>query len=692
MTKAEAKKRIEKLKKVISYHRYLYHVLNRQEISDSALDSLKHELYKLEQQFPEFITPDSPTQRVAGRALAGFEKVKHRVPMLSIEDIFSEKELLDWEDYLKRLQSSAVDEAKASSSPFAAAREIEYFAELKIDGFAVNLIYENGVFVAGATRGDGKTGEDVTQNLKTIESIPLKLEIRGTISDKEIEKNLKKLIEKGKIEIRGEVYMEKRAFEKLNQELEKKGQKSYANPRNLAAGSIRQLDPRLAASRPLKFLAYDIVTDFGQNKHSEEHQILPVLGLKTDPGKVCQNLDKIINFWREVAKKREILPFQIDGVVININENALFQKLGVAGKSSRGARALKFSPKQATTILKDIKLQVGRTGAVTPVAYLKPVEVGGVTISRATLHNEDEIERLGVKIGDTVIVGRAGDVIPEVIKVLQKLRTGREKRFEMSKVCPVCGKKLVRPKGEAVWRCKNKDCTARRREFLYHFTSKKAFDIEGLGPKIIDKLMDENLISQAPDIFELKEGDLLPLERFAEKSAENLVKAIHDSKKIFLAKFIYTLGIRHIGEETATDLANYFGNIDKLKKAPKAELETIPDVGGVVAESIYNWFRLERNQKLVKDLIKAGVEILKPEKTGKKLQGLTFIITGILENMSRAEAEKKIRLQGGHPLNSVSKQTDYLVVGKEPGSTKLKKAKELGVKTISEKDFLKLLK
>ncbi len=335
---------------------------------------------------------------------------------------------------------------------------------------------------------------------------------------------------------------------------------------------------------------------------------------------------------------------------------------------------------------------MGRTGAVTPVAYLKPVEVGGVTISRATLHNEDEIERLGVKIGDTVIVGRAGDVIPEVIKVLQKLRTGREKRFEMSKVCPVCGKKLVRPKGEAVWRCKNKDCTARRREFLYHFTSKKAFDIEGLGPKIIDKLMDENLISQAPDIFELKEGDLLPLERFAEKSAENLVKAIHDSKKIFLAKFIYTLGIRHIGEETATDLANYFGNIDKLKKAPKAELETIPDVGGVVAESIYNWFRLERNQKLVKDLIKAGVEILKPEKTGKKLQGLTFIITGILENMSRAEAEKKIRLQGGHPLNSVSKQTDYLVVGKEPGSTKLKKAKELGVKTISEKDFLKLLK
>jgi DNA ligase (NAD+) len=675
MKKEEAKKRIEKLREVINHHRYLYHVLDRQEISDAALDSLKHELYKLEQQFPEFITPDSPTQRVGGKPLEEFKKVEHEIPMLSIEDIFSEKELEDWENYLKRLEPKA---------------EFEYFAEMKVDGFAITLIYQNGIFTIGATRGDGQTGEDVTQNLKTIESIPLKLEIKEGISDKKLEKHLKNLIEKGRIEIRGEVYMEKKAFEKFNKELEKKGQKPYSNPRNLAAGSIRQLDPKLAASRPLKFLAYDIVSDIGQKKHSQEHQVLPTLGFKTDPGKICKNLSDIVNFWREIAKKRETLPFQIDGVVISINDNSLFQKLGIAGKSPRGTRAFKFSPKQATTKILDIRVQVGRTGAVTPIAYLKPVQVGGVTITKATLHNEDEIKRLGVRIGDTVIVERAGDVIPAVAKVLPELRTGKEKKFYFPKICPVCRTKLVRPLGEAIWRCPNPNCPARKRENLYFFASKKAFDIEGLGPKIIDQLLDENLISQAPDLFELKEGDLIPLERFAEKSAKNLVEAIQKSKEIPLSRFIYALGIRHVGEETAIDLANYFGSLENLKKASKEELEKIPDIGGKVSESIYKWFQLKRNQKFIDDLLKAGIKILPPEKIGKKLEGKTFVFTGTLKTMTRSEAEKRIRLLGGHPSNSVSKQTDFVVVGSEPGS-KLEKAKQLGVKIINEKEFLKLL-
>lgn len=679
MTKEEAKKRIEKLKKVISYHRYLYHVLNKQEISEGALDSLKHELYKLEQQYPEFITPDSPTQRVAGEPLKGFAEVYHKVPMLSIEDVFSESELRDWEEYIRRLQPNYY--------PF------EYFAELKIDGFAITLIYENGIFKLGATRGNGRVGADVTQNLKTIESIPLRLSVHGRFPSEKIEKKVRELLERGTIEVRGEIYMAKKDFERINLEREKKGEPPYANPRNLAAGSIRQLDPKLAASRPLKFLGYDLVTDVGQTKHSQEHQILKVLGFKADEGKVCKDLDEVIEYWRDVAKRRATIPFLIDGVVVNINDNDLFAKLGVTGKSPRGVRALKFSPKSATTILKDIRLQVGRTGAVTPVAILKPVKVGGVTISRATLHNQDEIKRLGVKIGDTVIVGRAGDVIPEVIKVLPKLRSGKEKTFKMPAFCPVCGTKLVRKKGEVIWRCPNKNCPARKKEFLYHFASKKAFDIEGLGPKIIDKLMEEHLISKPSDIFELKEGDLVPLERFAEKSTKNLIKAIQDSKRIPLSRFIYSLGIPQVGEETAINLANYFGSIAKLRKATIEDLVSIYDIGPEVAKSICEWFKVKANQNLIDDLIKAGVKITHPvKKIGKKLAGKTFVVTGTLDSMSREEAHAKIRLQGGHPSNSVSKNTDFLVVGKEPGETKLEKAKILGVKIIDEKAFLEMIK
>ena len=676
MTKKEVKQRIAKLKKVINHHRYLYHVLNKQEISDAVLDSLKHELYKLEQKFPEFITSDSPTQRVGGKALEKFKKVKHLIPMLSIEDVFSEKELQDWRDYLKRLQPSA---------------KFEYFSELKIDGFAITLIYEKGVFVLGATRGDGRIGEDVTQNLKTIESIPLKLGIRGKPPSPEIKNKLKKLISQGIIEVRGEIYMEKKDFEKFNQEQKKKGLPAYSNPRNLAAGSIRQLDPKLAASRPLKFLAYGMVSDIGQKRHSEEHQILPTLGFKADIGQRCQNLNQVIEFWKEIAKKREKFPFQIDGIVVNVDENSLFKKLGIVGKSHRGARALKFAPKQTTTKVLDIKIQIGRTGAVTPVAYLEPVQVGGVTISRATLHNEDEIKRLGVRIGDTVIVGRAGDVIPVVIGVLPNLRTGKEGVYRMPKHCPVCGIALVRVKGEVVWRCPNKQCRARRKKFLYHFVSKKAFDIEGLGPKIIDQFIEKNLISEAPDIFKLEEGDLKPLERFAEKSAQNIISAIQASKEITLSRFIYALGIRHVGEETAIDLANSFGSINSLKKASKEEIEALPDIGPEVSKSIYNWFQSPKNLRLIDELFGVGIKISPLERFGKKLAGKTFILTGAFKSMTRSEAERKIRLLGGHPSSSISRQTDFLVVGENPGS-KLEKAKKLGVKIIGEKEFLEIIK
>ncbi|OGZ24406.1 MAG: hypothetical protein A2896_01205 [Candidatus Nealsonbacteria bacterium RIFCSPLOWO2_01_FULL_43_32] len=669
MTKQQAKQRIEKLKKVINHHRYLYHVLDRQEISDAALDSLKHELYQLEQQYKELITQDSPTQRVGGKAQEGFQKVGHKIPMLSIEDIFSEQELTDWENYLKRLVPG---------------ERFEYFCEPKIDGFAVTLIYQNGIFKTGATRGSGTIGEDVTQNLKTIESIPLRLRVPpegATPSGGQL------------IEVRGEVYMEKKDFEKFNKGRIKKDLPPYANPRNLAAGSIRQLDPQLASQRPLKFLAYSLITSLGQKKHSQEHQILRDLGFRAENGQVCATLFQVVDFWREIHKKRDNLPFQIDGVVAVVNNNALFQKLGVVGKSPRAIRAFKFSAKQATTKIKDIKVQVGRTGAITPVAVLEPVMVGGVTISRATLHNEDEIKRLGVKINDTVIVERAGDVIPAVTQVLKGLRTGQERGFPFPKICPVCGSLLEKPAEEKVWRCPNSNCQAKKRQFLYHFVSKKAFDIKGLGLKIIDQLVDENLVSQPSDLFELQEGDLLPLERFGQKSAANLISAIRHSQAVPLSRFIYALSIRHVGEETALILAQHFGNSKRLQEALEQELQSLSNIGVEVSKSVYHWFQNKRNMKMVDDLLAAGVKIIPSEKPlaeKGKLAGKNLVITGVLDSMTRVEAHQRIRLLGGHPLSSVSKKTDFLVVGANP-SSKVEKARELGVKTINEKEFLKLV-
>ncbi len=654
MTKKEAKKRIEKLKKVISHHRYLYHVLDKQEISDTALDSLKKELFDLEQKFPEFITPDSPTQRVSGKPLGKFKKAKHPKPMLSFNDAFSEKDMQDWVERISKLLTDKE------------AKQIDFFCELKIDGLAIELIYEDEILKTGSTRGDGIIGEDVTQNLKTIEAIPLRLTETGSL-----------------IAVRGEVFISKKEFEKFKT--------NYANPRNLAAGSVRQLDPKITASRHLDSFAYDLVDrDRVSDTHEEKHKILKALGFKTNPyNKYCKNLSEVFKLHKQIQKIREKIPYEIDGLVVTVNSNRIFEKLGVVGKAPRGAIAFKFPGRQATTIVEDIKVQIGRTGALTPVAYLKPVQVGGVIVSRATLHNEGEIKRLGVKIGDTVIVERAGDVIPDIVEVLSKMRTGKEKEFKMPYQCPVCDTKIVRPKGEAVSRCPNPDCFAKKREYFYHFVSKSAFDIEGLGPKIIDQLLEQGLLSDPGDLFELEQGDLLALERFAEKSTENLIKAIQSKKETTLARFIYALGIRNVGEETALDLAKHFNKLEKLEKAKLEELEKIQDIGPVVAKSIYKWFRQERNREFLEKLEKVGVKIEKLE-TSRKLQGKTFVLTGGLESMTRDEAKEKIRELGGDISESVSKKTDYVIIGLEPGS-KYDKAKKLGIKIINEKEFLKLL-
>jgi len=688
MTKSEAKKRIEKLKKVINYHRYLYHVLDRQEISDAALDSLKKELFDLEERYPEFRTPDSPTQRVGGKPLGEFKKFPHSAPMLSFNDAFSPEDMQDWLNRISRLLSEKEK------------KELDFYCEPKLDGLAIELLYKNGILEVGATRGDGLIGEDVTQNLKTIEAIPLRLrsseeviqeldkEGLGEIAQNIQKKGLKEVI------VRGEVIITKKEFKRINAQRIKKGFPPYANPRNIAAGSVRQLDPKVTASRHLDSNIYELITDLGQRTHEEKHKILKALGFKTNNkyNKYCASLEDVFHFHRFWQEHRSSLPFEIDGIVVIVNNVRLFEKLGVAGKAPRGAIAYKFPLKQAETIVRDIKVQVGRTGAITPVAYLQPVKVGGVTITKATLHNGDEIKRLGIRIGDTVIVGRAGDVIPAVIKVLKGLRTGKERAFKMPRYCPVCGTCLQRPEGEVVLRCPNPNCPARKTRYFYHFVSRGAFDIEGFGPKIVDQLLDEHLISDPADIFSLKEGDLVPLERFAQKSAQNLIRAINKSKNITLARFIYALGIRNVGEETAQDLAEHFGSLGALQHASQEELEKIEDIGPEVSRSIYKWFRNKDNIKFLEKLKKAGIKIEKPKKKRNlKLEGKIFVFTGSLKSYSREEAKEKVRKLGGKVTESVSVHTDFVVCGKDPGS-KLDRAKKLGVKVISEKQFLALIK
>ncbi len=672
MDARQAKKRIEKLRKVINHHRYLYHVLDRQEISDAVLDSLKHELSKLESESPQFITPDSPTQRVGGRPLEKFVKIKHKVRQWSFGDVFDEEEIRKFDERIK----------KALEKDLGHRPKLDYVCELKIDGFKIVLTYEKGILIVAATRGDGLIGEDVTQNVRTIESIPLKLE-------KEID-----------TVVEGEIWMSKKEFERLNAERKKKGEPLFANPRNVAAGSIRQLDPKVAASRKLNSFMYDMTllngNESGISRQPEtqyiELELLRELGFKVNPHfKLCKNIEEVIAFWKGWMKKRDKMDYWIDGIAVKLNKREWQDKLGYTGKAPRFAIAFKFPAEQATTILEAIKVQVGRTGVLTPVAVLKPVSLAGSIVSRATLHNESEIKRLDARVGDTVIVQKAGDVIPEVVSVIKELRSGSEKIFKMPKKCPICGSPLERSVGSPLVRCPNKRCAVRHRRQLYHFASKKAFNIEGMGPKILDALLDNGLIEDAADIFDLKEGDLEPLERFAEKSAKNLVEAVNERKKIDLTRFIFALGIPNVGERTSLDLAGEFGSIENLQKAKLEELEAIHDVGEIVARSIREWFKDNYNKRLLNRLLKR-VDIKKVSKpAGTKLKGKKFVLTGSLESMSRDEAKEKIIALGGEVASSVSKNTDFVVAGKDPGS-KLKKAEQLGVKTLNERNFLKLLK
>lgn len=675
MTHTEAKERIAKLRGEINRDRYAYHVLNKSLIPDAALDSLKKELFDLESEYPDLITPDSPTQRVAGRALAKFKKFTHESRMISLNDAFSEKDMADWmerlENYFGRKNFT----------------DLGFYSDLKMDGLAMELIYEDGVLVQGATRGDGIVGEDVTQNIRTVEAIPLRLEPGSGYPKRFI--------------ARGETFLTKKEFARVNRDQEVKGGKAFANPRNVAAGSIRQLDPKITASRKLDFYAYDVVGE-GYKTKAEEYAALRKYGLKTNPdGKVVKNLKEIFEFHKYWAEHREKLPYEIDGIVISVNDNRFYEEGGIVGKTPRAGIAYKFSPREATTVVEDIVVQVGRTGALTPVAVMRPVNVGGVTVTHATLHNADEIERLGLKMGDTVIISRAGDVIPQINKVLVNLRTGKEKKFRMPEKCPVDGSKVIRD--GVAYKCSNKYCGARHKEQLYHFVSGGGFSMDGLGPKIIDRLLDEGLISDAADFFTLNEGDIAALPRFGEKSAENVINEVKLKKTVTLRKFIFSLGIIHVGEETALTLSRIYlakhrgeltvGDFTKFYSNLSLErLQEIEDVGPKVAESIIGWFKEKRNIHFLEKLDKAGIKIVleKQSAKSKKLEGLSFVLTGTMDAMSRELAKEKIRELGGDVSESVSGKTSYVVAGAEPGS-KHEKAKRLGVKIMDEKEFLKLL-
>jgi len=681
MTRKQAKLRIEKLKKEIDKIRYAYHVLDKQIVSDAVKDSLQHDLFKLEQQYPDLVTPDSPTQRIGGTPLDKFVKVTHETPMLSMEDVFEFDELKDWETRIKRIIPN---------------KKYEYFVEQKMDGLALSLIYKNGILVKAATRGDGKVGEDVTENVKTIDSIPLKLELRGSIIDtrhknSNIEARSSKL---EYLEIRGEVFLPKKSFDKLNKEQKAKSQLPFANPRNAAAGSIRQLDSKITASRGLDFFPYSINTDLGLKTLEESYEFLNKIGFKINKNnRKVKNLDEIEEFHKYWQIERKNLPYLTDGMVIKIDDLELQKRLGFVGKAYRWEIAYKFPAEQATTIIRDIVVQVGRTGALTPVAVLDPVLVAGSTVSRATLHNEDEVHRKDVRIGDTVIIQKAGDVIPEVVGALRDLRPKNSHIFNMPRTCPICGGKVIRPKGEAIHRCADPNCSVRVRRSLGHFVSKSAFDIEGLGPQIINQLFDSGLIKSPVDLFKITQGDLQPLERFAEKSSENLYNSIQASKEIALDRFIYALGIRSIGNEMANDLAAQFGTIDYLLKAKYEDIERMYGVAEKTAHAIYDWLRDKKNIELIKNLQEAGIKILpyKSPVKANKLEGKSFVVTGTLPNISRDDMHKKIIQYGGDVHTSVTSKTNYLIAGENPGS-KIEKAKRFGVKIINENELLRMIK
>ncbi len=670
MTKKQAEQRVRKLRAEINYHRAMYFTQDRQEISDSALDSLKKELSDIESKYPDLITPDSPTQRVGGIPLDTFKKVEHQTRMLSLNDAFSHNEIQEWEDRLIRLLGK---------------KTWDYFVDVKLDGLAMSVVYQNGVLVRGATRGDGSVGEDVTSNIRTIESIPLKLS--GTMIPHYIE-------------ARGEVIMTKKEFDVVNKQLHKAGKETYANPRNLAAGSIRQLDPNVTASRQLRFFGWDIIIEQGIpiSTRVDQYKLLQSIGIPTSGyHQVCKTLDEVAAFYQKIQKIRNSLPYWIDGVVVKVNQMAIVERAGVVGKAPRSAIALKFPAKEVTTVVEDIKLQVGRTGVLTPVAIFTPVQVAGTTISRATLHNQAEIDRLDVRIGDTVIIRKAGDIIPEVVTVLPQLRPRGAKPFRIPDHCPVCQSAVVRRtvgkggKGVGLY-CVNKQCFAQRVNMLIHFVARGAFDIVGLRTKMVELFVEQGLVREPSDLFDLILDDLIQLPGFQKRKAYNILHAIQARTMISLAKFLYSLGIPQVGERTARSLADYFGSIEKITQASEQELAYVTDIGPIVACSIALWFQDKFHQAIVAHLLqKVKIEHQEKSFQSGRLSGKAFVFTGELARYSRAEAEELVISLGGTSTSSVSKQTNYLVVGENPGA-KLAMAQRLGVLVIAEEEFKRLVR
>src|SRR5246500_3058068 len=669
MAKAVAAKvEIEDLRDKLRHHEYLYHVLDQPEISDAAYDRLMNRLKELEAAHPDLITPDSPTVRVGATPREGFQTVQHARPMLSLDNAFSYETLADFD---RRVRQGSGRE------------KIEYIAEHKFDGLSISLQYVNGGLARGVTRGDGRTGEDVTPNVKTIRSIPLRVDLAA----------LKKLKLPSSFEVRGEVLMTRKAFEAMNKQQEQTGGKIFVNPRNAAAGSVRVLDPSITAQRRLDFFAYYLYVD-GKGlfaKHSESLLALKQIKFRaSDDWKLCNGIDAVIEYCESWEAKREKLPYEIDGVVIKVNSTALQNELGFTAKAPRWAIAYKYPARQETTVVNDIIVQVGRTGTLTPVAVLEPVQVGGVTVSRSTLHNMDEIKRLGVQIGDTVLIERAGEVIPHVLKVVKEGKP--RKAFKMPAKCPVCGSAIHKAEGEVAYRCVNAACPAKLRESLLHYAGRHAMTIDGLGEKIVDQLVEKDMVRDVADLYALKLEEVAELERMAEKSAQNLLDEIAASKNNELSRLFYALGILFVGERTGQLLAEHFSSLDELAAATQEQLEEVPEVGPKVANSIVQFFSEPANRQLIKKLEKAGVRPTAEKRVVKsdQLAGKSFVFTGGLANRSREEAGELVKQHGGTVSGSVSKKTSYVVVGTDPGS-KYDKAKELGVEILNEGEFEKLV-
>ena len=662
-------KKIEELREKIRYHNYRYYVLDDPTVSDAEYDRLMRDLIELEEKYPQYITSSSPTQRIGIEPVSGFTTVKHITSMLSLANAFSTEELQTFDQRIKKLIPQ---------------QKLEYVVELKIDGLAVALVYENGIFIRGATRGDGVNGEEITSNLRTVKSIPLKL----------FGENIPP-----RIEVYGEVYMKKSDFKKLNKERIKKGESLFANPRNAAAGSVRQLDPRITARRHLDTFIYRATFPEGNNSnvHMEVLNYLKNIGFKVNPHiKLCQNIGAVVSYCRQWIKKKEELDYEIDGMVIKVNSLRMREELGSTTRSPRWAIAYKFPAQQVTTRVQGIIVQVGRTGALTPVAILDPVRISGSVVQRATLHNEDEIRRKDIRIGDVVLIQKAGEIIPEVVKVIKEKRTGKETEFLMPTQCPVCGAKVFRPEGEVASRCNSLTCPAQIKERIRHFASRNAMDIEGLGPAIIDQLVEKGLIKDISDLYFLERDDLISLERMAEKSADNLLDAIEKSKKKSLPNLIYGLGIRYVGVHTAEVITRYYPTLDKFKKANLEKLIEINEIGPKIAESIILFFKEKESLAIIERVRSTGLhfgqeeEKIREEKEVQMLAGKQFVLTGTLKDFTRTQAKEIISELGGRVTGSVSKKTDYVVAGEDPGS-KYQKAQELGVPIINGEEFKKII-